>query len=164
MSSFCIITIPQLLNDLQRNPAHPSIQPWHKGQLESALLLATSKGYWQVMLLLIKAGAHNFKDCIEACHQSNHVSAFLHICHAAQANDQQMACTLIESYEGDSLTESCSEKLIILHHVLVPLLQNGKLSLSIPIRLAIHAGHKSLAGYLLQHTSKHPRTGIVYYL
>lgn len=110
---------------------------------------------------LIKAGAHNFEGCIEASHRNNHICAFLRLCQAVKENDEETVRVLIQSSEGDSLNHSCSEKLMIFNLVLSPLVQSGKVSFSIPIRIALDAGHKSLAGFLLQNSSKHPRTGMV---
>ena len=153
--------LTQLLEYLGKSPVQHSFQPWHQKKLELALIDATCNGYWEGMLLLIKAGACNFVECIEASYRSNHICAFLRLCQAAKENDEQTIRILIQSNEEDFLNNSCSEKLMVLHLLLVPLLQNGKLNFSIPIRIDLDAGHKSLAGYMLQHSSKHPRTGTV---
>lgn len=161
-----LIVFIQLIQLLRKSPIQDSFYPWHQRKLELALLQATSNGNWRIVFLLIKSGAHNFEECIQSSKQSNHICAFLRLCQAAMEDDMQAIHILVESKSGDAINHPYHEELMILHLVLAPLLQNGKFNFAIPVQIALDDGHKSIAGYLLQHSSKHPRTGkiIGYYL
>lgn len=118
-------------------------------------------GNYKIVLLLIEAGARNFAECIEKAPRLNHIIAYLRLCQAAHENDRRTIQILLEHDEDEIMENSLYPTIVKYRQVLMPLLDNGKLSVGTPIRVALKADNVLAAGNILLRFSKHPSSGIV---
>ena len=130
---------------------------WRQDRLNTALMKACTLGNYKLAIPLIQAGANNYEKCIKNTHRLNHITAFLRLCLAAYDNDRDVIHHLMDWDEEDPADTS----LIQYRHILLPLLDNGKLSVSVPVQVALQNNNVSAAADLLLGFSKHPSSGMV---
>ena len=63
--------------------------------------------------------------------------------------------------EEDIVENPRYQELIDYRMILGPLIETGKVSLSVPMKIAISSGDMSMAGHILLRSSKHPSTGML---
>ena len=129
--------------------------------LDRALLKSSAVGNRKVVSLLVRYGARNFEECIEASHQTNHISAFLFLCLSAQKGDSDAIEILLHPNEEDVMDRPRFAKLGMYKLILEPLLRNGRFSLSIPIHVALLEGQVAVAGEIIRLSSSRPRSGMI---
>ncbi len=152
----------QLLPQLQEKARLSDVvRQLHQHKLNSALLLASNKGYYKMVCELVDAGACNFDECIKGSQHPNHIIAFLRLCQAAYEDDRTAVQLLLEQDEVQIARHPRYPSLTTYHQILKPLLDNGKLSVASPIRVAMRAGHVLAAGNILLRAAKHPSSGLV---
>ena len=138
-----------------------SVKLLQQEKLDRALLEASMAGNYKIVLKLIEAGASNFVECIKTAPRLNHIIAYLRLCQAAQEDDRRTIQMLLEHDESDIVNHSLYSQMVKYRQVLMPLLDNGKLSVGTPIRVALKASNVLAAGNILLRFSKHPSSGIV---
>lgn len=138
-----------------------SLHSWHQDKLDEALFKAAKIGSRKVVSLLVKHGARNFQECMEASPQTNHITSFLVLCLSALNGDIDAINILLHPNEEFLLDEPRYTDLMMYRLILAPLLQNGKVSLSIPIQVALLADQLKAAGRIVLLSSLHPSSGII---
>ena len=118
-------------------------------------------GNYKVALLLVDAGASSFAECIERTSRLNHITAYLRLCQAAYEDDRRTIQLLLGHEEDDIANSSLHPEMAKYRQVMMPLLDNGKLTVGAPIRVALRANNILAAGNILLRFSKHPSSGIV---
>ena len=119
-------------------------------------------GNYKLAIPLIQAGASNFEQCIKSSTRTNHILAFIRLCQAALEDDRS-AIQLILEWDEDELNYNHPDFLTLNQYrqILSPLLENGKLSVTTPLQVALDANNILAAGDILLRSTKHPRTGMV---
>ena len=133
----------------------------HLEKLNIALIEASMTGNYKIVTSLVEAGANSFADCIKRSPQLNYVVAYLRLCQAAYEDDQGVIQILLVQNEKEIMNNSLYPMYAQHRQILMPLLENGKLSVSIPIKVALKAKNILAAGTILLCFSKHPSSGIV---
>ena len=133
----------------------------HQEKLNQTLIDTSASGNYKIVLLLVEAGANSFAECISRAVRLNHIVAYLRLCQAAFEDDRRIIQILLEHDEREISSNSLYPSMVKYRQVLMPLLDNGKLSVATPIRVALKAGHILAAGNILLRFSKHPSSGIV---
>ena len=151
----------QLLTQLQ-NQARLSkfVENLHQEKLNNALSTACAMGNYKIVISLVQAGANNFESLIEN-ERPNHIAAFLHLCRAAWIDDRNAIQLLLERSEDQIIDHPRYSKLVKYRQILMPLIDNGKISLATPIQVALRNGHTLAAGHILIRFSNHPTSGMV---
>ena len=111
--------------------------------------------------MLVRIGARNFQQCIDSTPQVNHIVAFLRLCQAALRNDRNAIDVLLCPNEDDIVDNPLYQELVGFRLILGPLIETGKVSLSLPMKIALSCGNVSTAGHILLRSSKHPSTGML---
>ncbi len=127
---------------------------WKQEKLNTSLQIACKLGSHRLAIPLIKAGAMNFKECIQNSLRMNHILAFLRLCQAAQEDDQTAIDLLLCWDEDDVISDPRYASLMQYNHILMPLIENGTLSVAVPIRVALKYQHVQAAAKLLSKTAK----------
>ena len=152
----------QALSQLKEDSHLPeSVKSLQQEKLNAALIEASMIGNYKVVLLLVDAGANTFADCIRRAPRLNHIIAYLRLCQAAHEDDRETIQVLLERDEKKIVEKSLYPLNVQYRQVLMPLLDNGKLSVGTPIRVAMKAKNVVTAGSILLNFSKHPSSGIV---
>jgi hypothetical protein len=138
-----------------------SVKTIQQETLNASLVEASISGNYKVVLLLVAAGADSFAECIEKGPRLNHIMAYLRLCQAAHEDDRRTIQLLLEHDEDEIMNNSLFPEIAKYRQVMMPLLDNGKLSVATPIRVALKANHVLAAGNILLRFSKHPSSGIV---
>ncbi len=134
---------------------------WKQEKLNSSLQIACKLGSHRLAIPLIKAGAYNFEECIQNSGRMNHILAFLRLCQAA-LEDDQTAIDLLLCWNEDSVSsDSRYPSLMQYNHILMPLIENGTLSVAVPIRVALKYQHTQAAARLLAKTAKNPQPRMI---
>ena len=137
-----------------------SVTKLHREKLNDALSTACSIGNYKIVISLVEAGANNFESLIND-ERPNHIAAFLHLCQAARIDDRNAIQLLLERSEHQIIDHPRYSKLVKVRQILMPLLDNGKISLATPIQVALRNGHTLAAGHILIRFSNHPTSGMV---
>lgn len=130
-------------------------------KLSDALYKACLFGNYKIVIPLVEAGADNFEQCLSNGQHLNHILAYLRLCQAAHEGDRTAIQLLLERDDSEIVDHPRYPALLEHHEILMPLLDNGKLSVTTPIRVALRAGHILAAGDILLRSSKHPSSGMV---
>ena len=119
-------------------------------------------GNYKLAIPLIKAGANNFEQCIKNSTRMNHILAFIRLCQAA-VEDDRTTIQLILQWNEEELNHDHPNFPILNQYrqILMPLLENGKLSVTVPMQLALKANNILVAGDILLTSTKHPSSGMV---
>ena len=153
---------PQILSCLQKQTRlSETVKTWQQEKLNNALRNACMLGSYKIVVPLIQAGANNFQQCINGMQRVNHIVAFLRLCQAAYEDDRPAIQLLLER---DDDQVACHPRYAMLrqyHHILIPLLDNGTLSIATPTKVALRASNVLAAGHILLRFSKHPSSGLV---
>ena len=159
----CFVFLPgQVLSQLkEQSLLSESVQTLRQEKLNAALVEASMSGNYKVVLLLVEAGANSFAECISRAPRLNHIIAYLRLCQAAFEDDRRTIQLLLEHNEEEIANNTLYPAFTKYRQVLMPLLDNGKLSVGPPIRVALKAGNVLAAGNILLRFSKHPSSGIV---
>lgn len=137
---------------------------WHQLKLNASLKKACMLGGYKMAILIIRAGANNFEQCIKDCTQKNrlnHILAYLRLCQAAYEDDQTAVDILLEGDEDKISNHPRYSSLVDFHTILLPLIDNGTLTITEPLHIALMANHLTMAGKILMSSSKRHSTGIV---
>ena len=137
---------------------------WHQAKLNAALKKACMLGNYKVAILIIRTGANNFEQCIKECGQQNrlnHILAFLRLCQAAFEDDQTAVDILLESNEDVIVNHPRYPSLVDYNTILLPLIDNGTLTIAEPLHIALKANHLSMAGKILARSCKRYSMGMV---
>ncbi len=140
------------------------VKEWRQKKLNSALKTACMLGNYKMAILVIRAGANNFEQCIKECTQKNrlnHILAYLRLCQAAYENDETALDILLEWDEEKFSGHPRYPSLVDFNTILIPLLDNGTLTINEPLHVALKANHPSLAGKILLLSSKRPSLGML---
>lgn len=140
------------------------VAKWHQTKLNSALKKACMLGSYKMAILIIRAGANNFEQCIRECtrqNRLNHILAYLRLCQAAYEDDQTAVDILLESDEDKISEHPRYPSLVDFNTILLPLIENGTLTITEPLHIALRANHRSMAGKILARSSKRHTMGMV---
>ena len=85
----------------------------------------------------------------------------MRICEAVINEDEEVIDILLSRNDESVENKDRYHELMNSRIILAPLLQNGKVSISVAIRVAMTTGKLLMAGRVLQHVSHDPRSGIV---
>jgi hypothetical protein len=138
-----------------------SVKTLQQEKFNGALVHASMTGNYKTVLLLVEAGANSFAECIRRAPRLNHIIAYLRLCQAAYEDDRRIIQLLLEHNEEEIANDPLYSTVVKYRQVLMPLLDNGKLSVGPPIRVALKANNVLAAGNILLRFSKHPSSGIV---
>lgn len=153
---------PQILSYLQKQTRlSETVKTWQHEKLNNALRNACMLGSYKIVVPLIQAGADNFQQCIKAMQRVNHIVAFLRLCQAAHEDDRPAIQLLLERDDDEVACHPRYAMLRQYHHILIPLLDNGTLSIATPTQVALKASNVLAAGHILLRFSKHPSSGLV---
>ena len=130
-------------------------------KLNAALYKASLVGNYKIVIPLVEGGANNFEECIEGSPRLNHILAYFWLCQAAHKDDRTAIQLLLEQDESQIKKHPRYPEYVEYRQILMPLLENGKLSIATPIRVALRANHILAAGHILLRFSKHPSSGMV---
>ena len=104
----------------------------------------------------------NFEQCIKSSTRTNHILAFLRLCQAALEDDRTTIQLMLEWDEDELNVDHPSfSTLNQYRQILMPLLDNGRLSITTPIQVALEANNVLAAGDILLRSTKHPSMGMV---
>lgn len=140
------------------------VSKWHQEKLNASLKKACMLGSYKIAILIIRAGANNFEQCIKECTQKNrlnHILAYLRLCQAAYEDDQTAIDILLESNEERVCNHPRYPSLVDFSTILLPLVDNGTLTITEPLHVALKANHMTTAGKILQCFSKKHSQGMV---
>jgi hypothetical protein len=140
------------------------VAKWHQEKLNASLKKACMLGSYKIAILIIRAGANNFKQCIQECTQKNrinHILAYLRLCQAAFEDDQTAIDILLEGDEDKVSGHPRFPSLVDYSTILLPLIDNGTLTITEPLHVALKANHQTTAGKILQCSSKKHFHGMV---
>lgn len=121
-------------------------------------------GNYKMAILIIRAGANNFEQCIKECarrNRLNHILAYLRLCQAAYEDDQAAVDILLEWDEDKISSHPRYTSLVDFNEILRPLIDNGTLTISEPLHVALKANHLATAGKILYRVLKHPSQGMI---
>lgn len=138
-----------------------SVKTLQQEKLNRALYKASLVGNYKIVIPLVEGGANNFEECIEGAPRLNHILAYLRLCLAAHTDDRTAIQLMLEQNEEEIMNHQRYPIFMEYRQVLMPLLENGKLSVGTPIRVALRANHVIAAGHILLRFSKHPSSGMV---
>lgn len=119
---------------------------------------------YKMVMLIIHAGANNFVQCIEECTQRNrpnHILAYLRLCQAAHEDDQTAVDILLEWDEVKISSHPRYASLVEFNDILRPLVDNGTLTISEPLHVALKANHLVTAGKILYRVLKQPNNSMI---
>ena len=119
--------------------------------LNRCLKKVSKLGEYKLALPLLRAGASNFTECIQSASHVNHVTAYLELCQAALSNNVSIIQVLIDPDEDVAVRFREFGKYHKARYILLPLLSNGKLPFTVPIRIALRTKNTQAAGELLLH-------------
>ena len=119
--------------------------------LNRCLKKVSELGEYKLALPLLRAGASNFTECIQSASHVNHVTAYLELCQAALSNNVSIIQVLIDPDEDAAVRFREFGKYHKARYILLPLLSNGKLPFTVPIRIALRTKNTQAAGELLLH-------------
>ena len=140
------------------------VSKWHQEKLNTSLKKACMLGSYKIAILIIRAGANNFEQCLKDCTQKNrlnHILAYLRLCQAAYEDDQTAIDILLESNEERISGHPRYPSLVDFNTILLPLIDNGTLTIKEPLHVALKANHMTTAGKILQCSSKTHSHGMV---
>lgn len=140
------------------------VSQWHQEKLNVSLKKACMLGSYKIAILIIRAGANNFEQCIKECAQKNrlnHILAYLRLCQAAYEDDQTAIDILLESDEEKICNHPRYPSLVDFHTILLPLIDNGTLTITEPLHVALKASHMTMASKILLCSSKRHSLGMV---
>ena len=129
--------------------------------LNRCLKKASQLGEYKLALPLLRAGACNFTMCIQNSSHVNHVTAYLQLCQAALENNVGVIKLLTDPLEGNVVNNPEFGFYHKFRYILLPLLANGKLSFTVPIRVALRAKNMQAVGELLLHAHLTQKVGRV---
>jgi Leucine-rich repeat (LRR) protein/serine/threonine protein kinase len=139
-----------------------TVKRWKQSKLNSSLQRACRMGNYKLAISLIQAGASNFEQCIKSSTRTNHILAFIRLCQAALEDDRSAIQLILECDEEEiNYNHPDFPTLNQYRQILSPLLENGKLSVTTPLQIALSANNVLAAGDILLRSTKHPRTGMV---
>ncbi len=119
---------------------------------------------YKMAIIIICGGANNFKQCITECTQKNrlnHILAYLRLCQAAYEDDQTAVDILLERDEGRIADHPRYPSLMDFNQILFPLIDNGTLTITEPLHVALRAKHLATARKILLCSSQLPRSGMI---
>ena len=155
----------QILNQIQNYGKLSDIaEEWQKQKLNSSLKKACMLGNYKMAIMIIRAGANNFEQCIKECAQQNrlnHILAYLRLCQAAYEDDQTAVDILLECNEDKISDHPHFSSLMDFNQILLPLIDNGTLAVTEPFHVALRANHSTTAGKILLQSSKRSYSGMV---
>ena len=153
---------PQILSQISKQTRlSEMVKTQQQEKLNNALQIACRVGSYKMVIPLVQAGATNFQQCIQGIKHVNHIVAFLRLCQAAHEDDRPAIQLFLDR---DDEAVACHPRYAMLrkyHQILIPLLDNGKLSIATPIQVALKAKNVLAAGQILLRFSKHPSSGLV---
>lgn len=153
---------PQILSQIKKETRlSEMVRTQQQEKLNNALQIACRVGSHKVVIPLVQAGATNFQQCIESIKHVNHIAAFLRLCQAAHEDDRPAIQLFLEQDDDEVASHPRYAMLRKYHQILIPLLDNGKLSIATPIQVALKAKNVLAAGQILLRFSKHPSSGLV---
>lgn len=117
---------------------------------------ACKLGNYRLAIPLIKGGADNFEECIRNSQRMNHILAFLRLCEAAQKGDHTLIRLLLCRNEEEVASYSLDSSIMQYNQILLPLLDNGKLSVAIPIQVALKYHNSTAAVEILTRSLRQP--------
>ena len=163
VSVFLVFLSSQTLNQLQLSSSLTDIvKQWKQSKLNISLQKACRMGQHKLVVPLIRAGAKNFAQCIKSSTRTNHILAFIRLCQAALEDDRTTIQLMLEWNEEHLNYEHPNFHTINQYRqILMPLLDNGRLSVTTPIQVALDANNVLAAGDILLKSSKHPSMGMV---
>ena len=129
--------------------------------MNRALLNCSRVGNRKIISLLVRYGARNFQECIDSAPQTNHISSFLRLCLSALKGDSEAIKIILHTREEDICDLPRFDELMRCRLILLPLLQNGRFSLSIPIHVALTEGQVAIAGEIVRLSSSRPTSGVI---
>lgn len=119
-------------------------------------------GNYKLAVPLIRAGAKNFEQCIKSSTRMNHILAFIRLCQAALEDDRMTIQLMLECDEEElNYDHPNFHSLNQYRQILMPLLDNGKLTVTTPLQVALDANNILAAGDILLKSTRHPSTGMV---
>ena len=133
-------------------------------KLNASLKKACMLGSYKMAIMIIRMGANNFAQCIKECAQKNrlnHILAYLRLCQAAYEDDQTAVDILLESNEDKISQHPRYASLVDFNTILLPLIDNGTLTITEPLHVALKARHVTTAGKILLCSSKQRSSGMV---
>ena len=153
----------QTLAQLQKSTGLSDIvKHWKQTKLNSSLQKACRMGNYKLAVPLVRAGAKNFEQCIKSSTRTNHILAFMRLCQAAVEDDRATIQFMLERYEEElNYNHPNFPTLNQYRQILMPLLDNGKLSVTTPIKVALDADNILAAGDILLRSTRHPSRGMV---
>lgn len=114
------------------------------------------------MALLVKYGADNFQECIDAATQKSHITAFLSLCMAILNEDKEIIDILLLPDDDDAVASLPRyEEMVLQRLILQPLLQNGRVDLVVPIQVALVHNKVGMAGHILLRSTTNRETGVI---
>jgi len=129
--------------------------------LNRCLKKASQLGEYKLALPLLRAGACNFTMCIQNSSHVNHVTAYLQLCLAALENNVGVIKLLTDPLERNVINNPEFGHYHTFRYILLPLLANGKLPFTVPIRVALRAKNMQAVGELLLHAHLTQKVGRV---
>ncbi len=91
----------------------------------------------------------------------NHILAFVRLCQAAREDDQTAIDLLLCWDEDDVCSHPRYSSVMQYNHILMPLIENGTLSVAVPIKVALKYKHIQAAAKLLSKTAKSPQAKLI---
>ena len=91
----------------------------------------------------------------------NHILAFLRLCQAAQEDDQAAIGLLLSWNEDDVSPHPRYPSVMQYNQILLPLLDNGTLTVAVPIQVALKCNNSRAASEILVRSLKHPVSGMI---
>lgn len=140
------------------------VAEWHQRKLNASLKKACMLGSYKMAIMVIRTGANNFAQCIKEYTQKNrinHILAYLRLCQAAFEDDQTAIDILLESDEDKVSQHPRYASLVDFNTILLPLIDNGTLTITEPLHVALKASHVTTAGKILLCSSKQRSSGMV---
>ena len=137
---------------------------WHQQKLNLSLKKACMLGNYKIVMLIIRAGANNFDQCIKECCRKgrpNHILAYLRLCQAAYEDDQTAVDILLEWGEVKISDHPCYASLVDFNDILRPLIDNGTLTISQPLHVALKAKHLATARKILYRVLRQPNDSMM---
>jgi len=129
--------------------------------LNKCLKKSSQLGEYKLALPLLRAGACSFTTCIQNSSHANHVTAYLQLCQAALENNVEVIKLLTDPLDGNVVNNPEFTKYHAFRYILLPLLSNGKLPFTVPIRVALRAKNMQAVGELLLHAHLTQKVGRV---